>query len=184
MASHAATIAEPGVIPAGIYEIDSAHTSLQFVARHLMVAKVKGRFREFSGRITVDDDVRNSTAELTISAASIDTQEPYRDEHMRSGDFLDAERFPNITFKSTRVDPSGAIEGELTIRDVTRPVTLDVEFNGATVDPYGNDRIVASASTTINREDWGLTWNQPLTNGGVLVGKDVGIEIEVEAIRK
>ena len=170
----------------GTWNIDTAHSSVEFVARHLMVAKVRGRFTDFSGSFEVADPPERSSTRVAISASSIDTGEAGRDEHLRSPDFLDVSQFPTLEFASTGITGDGAewrLAGDLTIRGVTRPVVLDVEFGGLVTDPWGGERAVFSASTEIDREGWGLTWNQALETGGVLVGKKVRIELEVEAVR-
>jgi polyisoprenoid-binding protein YceI len=175
-------------VPApGSYEIDPLHTMAEFSVRHLGLAKVRGRFAELSGTITIAEVVEESTVQVTLQAASIDTREKDRDTHLRSPDFLHAERHPTLEFRSTAVragGPGWQVDGELTIRDVTRPVTLDVEFEGAAKDPWGATRIGFTASTEINREDFGLTWNQALETGGWLVGKQVKIDISAEAVQK
>lgn len=171
----------------GIYTLDKAHTSVGFVVRHLMVSKVRGNFQEFDGTITVADEPGQSKVETTIQAGSVDTREEQRDGHLRSADFFDADKFPTITFVSANVVPAGGdwkVEGDLTIHGVTRPVVLDVEFNGASGDPYGGTRIGFSAVTEIDREDFGMTFNMALETGGVMVSKNVKIEIEAEAIRQ
>lgn len=173
---------------AGVWELDPAHTDVAFVARHLMVTKVRGHFQEVSGAITVGDDPADSRVEVEIQAASITTGSPDRDNHLRSADFLDVENHPTLTFRSTRIEPLDderwALTGDLTIRDVTRPVTLRVTFEGTTRDPWGGTRAAFSARGEIEREDWGLTWNVPLENGGVLVSKKVQIEIDAQAVLK
>lgn len=172
---------------AGTWEIDPAHSTVGFVARHLMIAKVRGRFGAFSGTLHVADDPDASWAGVTIDASSIDTREERRDAHLRSPDFLDVANHPTLGFRSTGLHRTGErtfeLPGELTIRGVTRPVTLAVEFEGLTIDPWGNTRAVFSAETQIDREEFGLTWNQVLETGGVLVGRDVKIQIEIEAVR-
>jgi polyisoprenoid-binding protein YceI len=173
---------------AGTFAIDPAHTRVGFVARHLMVSKVRGSFTQVSGEITVAEDPLTSTVTVRIPAASIDTGVADRDNHLRSGDFLDVEKYPELTFRSTRVlqpsDNEFKLVGELTIRDVTREVTLDVEFDGVATSPWGQEVIAFSATTEIDREEFGITWNQALETGGVLVGKKVKIEIEAEAVRQ
>ncbi len=181
------TIQNLQVPQAGTYEIDPAHSVVEFQVRHLGLAKVRGRFNSFSGTIEIGDDPTESRVHVTIDAASIDTRDEQRDNHLRSPDFLDTEQHPTIEFHSTTVrldaeDPK--VEGQLTVRGVTRPVTLDVEFEGATRDPWGNERIGVSATTDVNREDFGLTWNQALETGGWLVGKAIRIDLSAEAIRK
>ena len=172
---------------AGTYEIDPSHSAVEFVGRHLMLTKVRGRFGRFEGAITVADDPLQSSAHVTIDAASVDTGDQNRDEHLRGADFLNVEEHPTLEFHSTRLEPVGerwTLEGDLTIRGVTRRVSLDVEYEGVAVDPFGNYRIGFTASTQIDREDWGLTWNVALETGGVLVGKKVLIELSVSAIKK
>lgn len=172
----------------GVWALDQPHTTIEFTARHLMVAKVKGRFAEFEGEIHVDDDPLESTVDVAIKAASIDTGEEQRDTHLRSADFFNVERFPELRFRGTRVEHAGGddwrIIGELTIKDVTRPVTLDAVFQGAVTDPCGKQRVGYSAETKIDRQDFGLTWNVALEAGGWLVGNEIKIAIDVEAIRQ
>jgi polyisoprenoid-binding protein YceI len=170
---------------AGEFTIDQAHTSVEFVVRHMMISNVRGRFREASGTITVDEMPERSHVEVEINAASLDTGILERDRHLRSPDFFDVARHPTIRFKSTKVEPtpSGAwvVTGDLTIADVTRPVTLQVTFEGANASATDGERIAFTAAAEVNREDWGLTWNQALEAGGVLVGKKARIEVNVEA---
>lgn len=172
-----------------VYKIDTAHSLIEFAVKHLMVTTVKGRFSSFEGTILANEqDPAQSSVEVTIDAASIDTREPQRDNHLKSPDFLDVEKFPRITFRSTRVEPLDAqrlrVHGDLTIRDVTRPVTLEATFEGRAKDPWGNDRIGLTASTRLDRRDFGLNWNVPLEAGGILVSNEVRVNIEVEAIRQ
>ena len=173
---------------AGEYAIDAAHSSVEFIGRHLMITKVRGRFPAVSGAITIDEVPERSRVEVEIDVASIDTGNDQRDEHLRSPDFFHVEQHPTITFKSTKVEPgksdTWAVTGDLTVRDVTRPVTLEVEFEGANASPFGDQRVAFSASTEVDREDWGLTWNVALETGGVLVGKKVRIELNVQAIKQ
>ena len=173
---------------AGTYVLDPTHTRIGFVARHLMVTKVRGAFREFTGSITIGEDAASSTAEATMQTASIDTGTPDRDAHLTSGDFLEAEKYPQITFANARVQSQkGAaftVVGDLTIKDVTREVTLDVELDGVAKDPWGNEKLAVTATTEIDREDFGMTWNVALETGGVLVSKKVRIEIEAQAARQ
>ncbi len=176
------TIPQPGT-----FTIDPTHTRVGFVARHLMVSKVRGSFTDVSGEIVVTEDPTASTASVTIQAASIDTGVADRDNHLRSGDFLDVEKFPQLTFRSTGLEVTEdgfQLRGELTIKDVTREVTLDAEFEGVARSPWGQEVIGFTATTEIDREDFGITWNQALETGGVLVGKKVKVEIELEAIRQ
>ena len=182
------SVTVPTTILSGTYAIDPSHSRIGFVARHAMVTKVRGSFNEFEGSGYFDaDDPGNSRLELTIDAASIDTRNPDRDAHLRSNDFFAMEQYPQITFVSTAVQQVDAenyrVTGDLTMRGVTRPVTLDLEFTGTSVDPYGNQRIGFEGRTVVNRKDWGINWNAPLDAGGVLVGEKVILEFEVSAIR-
>jgi polyisoprenoid-binding protein YceI len=170
------------------WDFDPVHSSIGFSVRHLMVAKVRGQFLKWSGTLSLDEaDVTNSEVEATIEAASIDTREPKRDEHLRSADFFDAAEHPALSFQSTRVDKLSAesykVAGTLTIRGVAKPVVLTAEFLGKGKDPWGGTRLGFSASTSIDRRDFGLTFNMPLEGGGVVVGDKVDIEIEVEAVK-
>ncbi|MEX2551070.1 MAG: YceI family protein [Nitriliruptoraceae bacterium] len=168
----------------GTWTIDPSHSSVEFIAKHLVVSKVRGRFGSFSGTIEVADPIEGSKVDVSLDAASIDTGDTDRDGHLQSGDFLDVERFPQLTFRSTgahrRDDRTWSIPGELTIRGATKPVTLDVEYLGVFVDPWGNEKAAFTASTELDREEFGLTWNQALEAGGVLVGNKVKIEIDVQ----
>ncbi|WP_336212566.1 YceI family protein [Nonomuraea sp. LPB2021202275-12-8] len=170
---------------AGTYNLDVAHTRVGFVVKHMMVSKVRGNFTDFSGSVTIAENPLESTAELTIKTESISTHAPDRDGHLRSDDFLSAEKFPEITFRNARVTGHSGDEftvvGDLTVRDVTREVELKVEYGGAGTNPWGQPLWGFSISTEFDREDFGLTWNQALETGGVLVGKKVKIEIEGEA---
>lgn len=172
---------------AGVYEIDPAHSEVAFVARHLVFSKVRGRFERFNAVVTIGSGPEDSGVEATIEAASITTGSAQRDEHLRSGDFLDVASFPALRFRSTAVERTGQtsllVHGDLTIRDVTRPVTLSVAYEGAGTDPWGNARAAFTATTEIDREDFGITWNQALETGGVLVGKKVTIELSIAAVR-
>jgi len=173
---------------AGTYALDAAHKRVGFVARHLMVAKVRGQFSEASATITIGEDPLQSSVTASITTASIETGQVDRDNHLRSGDFFEAEKYPTMEFRSTGIKSHAGTEfvldGELTIKDVTKPVELTVEFEGATTSPYGQAIFGFSASTEIDREDWGLSWNVALESGGFMVGKKVKIEIEGEAIRQ
>ena len=168
----------------GTWVIDPSHSSIEFVAKHLVVSKVRGRVGAFSGTVEVAEPLEQSKVDVSIEAASIDTGDSDRDGHVKSDDFLDVETYPNLTFRSTGAhNKSGdrwSIPGELTIRDVTKPVELDVEYLGVFTDPWGNDKAAFTASTEIDREEFGITWNQALETGGVLVGKTVRIEIDVQ----
>jgi polyisoprenoid-binding protein YceI len=172
----------------GDYALDADHTRIGFVARHAMVSKVRGAFNDFAGRATLaGDDLSESHVELTIQAASIDTRNRMRDDHLRSNDFLAIDKFPTISFRSTSVRRTGPetieITGDLTIRGVTRAVTVPFEFGGAATDPDGDFRLGFEGSVTINRKDWGVSWNATLEAGGVLVGDKVVLEFEVAAVR-
>ncbi len=173
----------------GAWDIDPAHASFEFVARHLM-AKVRGRFPAVTGTATIAERPEDSTLEVEIDASSIDTQDENRDAHMRSNDFFGVEEHPTISFRSTAVRPAQGeshwqVDGDLTIRGNTRPITVDVEFLGAAIDPWGNQRIGFSGVVPeVNREDWGLTWNTPLETGGFLLSKSVRLEIEAELVKK
>ena len=172
----------------GTFALDVAHTRAGFVARHLMVSKVRGAFGEFEGAITVADNPLESSVTATIRTASFDSGSADRDTHVRSGDFLDVEKYPELTFRSTRVTEvdgsSFTLLGDLTIKDVTREVALKVDFEGVAKSPWGQEVIAFSAVTEIDREDFGITWNLALETGGVVVGRKVKIEIEAEAIRQ
>jgi polyisoprenoid-binding protein YceI len=182
------TVTAPSTVT-GTYVIDPVHSRIGFVARHAMVTKVRGSFNEFEGSGYFDaDHPENSHLELVIKAASIDTGNADRDGHLRSNDFFDMDEYPEITFRSTSVEQIGDAEyrvtGDLTIKGVTKPVTVDFHYTGAATDPFGNHRIGLEGTTTINRKDWGLTWNAPLETGGVLVGDKVTLEFDVSAIRQ
>ena len=177
------------VIPAaGTYLLDAAHKRVGFVVRHLMVSKVRGEFAEASATITVAENPLESTVSATIQTTSISTGQADRDNHLRTGDFFEAEKYPTIEFRSTGVKSHDGNEfvlvGDLTIKDVTKSVELDVEFEGVGRSPYGFDLFGFSATTEIDREDWGLTYNMALESGGVMIGKKIKIEIEGEAIRQ
>ncbi len=172
----------------GTYTLDPAHTRIGFVARHAMVTKVRGAFNEFEGTATLDGaNPANSSAQVTISTASIDTRNAQRDGHLRSNDFLAMDEYPQITFVSTgarQVDDSTfELTGDLTIKGVTNPITIPFSFEGAAKDPFGNDRIGFEGSTTISRKDYGITWNAALETGGVLVSDKITLEFEVSAIK-
>jgi polyisoprenoid-binding protein YceI len=171
----------------GDWNIDPAHSELAFIARYLMVTKVRGGFGEWEGTFHIAEVPEESSVEVTIKAASIDTGTPDRDKHLRSPDFLDVERFPELTFKSTKVELTGGtglkVTGDLTIRDVTKSVVLDTEFQGIAADPWGGTRAAFSATTEIDREEFGASWNVALEAGGWLVSKKVRLELEAQAIR-
>ena len=173
---------------AGTYLLDDAHKRIGFVARHLMVSKVRGNFSEATATITIAEDPMQSSVTASIKTASVHTGQVDRDNHLRTGDFFEAEKYPTIEFRSTGIKSHAGTEfvldGELTIKDVTRPVELLVEFEGVGRSPYGFDVFGFTASTEIDREDWGLTWNVALESGGVMISKKVKIEIEGEGIRQ
>ena len=169
------------------WKLDPTHTTVEFSAKHLMITTVKGRITDVEGTITIDEKTpRSSFVEATLKAASIDTRTDQRDQHLRSGDFLNVEKYPEIKFRSTSIEGDRKefkLTGDLTIRDVTRPITLDVQFEGQTKDPWGGERAGFSASGKIDRRDFGLTWNQALEAGGVVVGNEIKIELEVQAVK-
>jgi polyisoprenoid-binding protein YceI len=169
-----------------VYALDPAHTSVEFVVRHLMITKVRGRFTAFDGQVELEPGSDLPTAiTATIDAASIDTREDQRDAHLRSADFLEVEKYAKLRFESTRIDGTPdefQIDGKLTIHGVTRDVTLTGTFEGRMTDPWGGTRVGYSATTAINRKDYGLTWNAALETGGVVVGDEVRIELNVEAL--
>ena len=182
----------PAAASTGIsrWEIDPAHSHVEFAVKHLMIATVKGRFADVQGVVQLDGaNPGAATVDATIKVTSIDTREKQRDAHLRSADFFDAARFPTIGFRSRHVlgDPLGSafrLVGTLTLRGITREVVLDVAGHGRVRDMQGNERAGFSARTTINRKDFGLTWNQGLEGGGVLVGDEVRISVEVELVRQ
>jgi polyisoprenoid-binding protein YceI len=170
------------------WEIDTSHSAIHFWVRHLVISKVHGRFAKWSGTVTLDEqDLAASTVEVRIDAASIDTQVADRDAHLRSADFLDAANHPALTFASKKIEKAGEgyrVTGDLTLRGVTRQVTLDAEFAGLAKDPWGNQRAGFSAKAALDRRDYGLVWNAALEAGGVLVGEKVEISIELEAVKQ
>jgi len=180
----------PGILHAASWEFDPDHTGVQFKVRHLMISSVRGEFEKVTGKIVYDEtDVTKSTADITIETASINTRVAKRDEHLRSPDFLDVAKHPAITFKSKRVEKAGdgtlKMTGDLTIRGVTNEVVLNVEGpTPAVKDPGGNYRVGGQATTKIHRKDFGLVWNKTLETGGVVVGDEVEITIDVEIYRK
>ena len=185
-----AILALAGAMPASSasYELDTSHSQIQFKVRHLGISSVIGHFSVFGGTLVFDPEaMEKGSVEVVIDTASIDTAEEKRDEHLRSGDFLNVVEHPKMSFESTGVkvlEEGLEVSGNLTIRDVTRPVVLEAEFNGQANDPWGNSRVGFEASTTINRTDFGLTWNKMLEAGGLLVGEDVKISLTVEAIEQ
>jgi polyisoprenoid-binding protein YceI len=174
---------------ASTWNIDPVHSAIHFSVRHMVVAKTRGRFSKWAGQISFDPrNPAGSSVQVTIEPASIDTGDAQRDGHLRSADFFDVEKFPQATFKSTRVEGNGGdqyrITGDLSIRGVTRPVSFDATFEGAGKDPWGGERAGFSASTSIDRRHFGLEWNKALETGGLLVGEKVDLTLEVEAVKQ
>ena len=170
------------------WNLDTVHSGINFSVRHMVVSKVRGRFAKFTGNIALDEnDLARSAVEATIDASSIDTGTAQRDDHLRSADFFDVEHFPQIRFRSTRIEEVGPeryrLTGELTIRNVSRDIALDLEYGGRGKDPWGNERVGFTAKGSFDRKDFGLKWNQVLETGGVLVSDRVEIELEVQAVR-
>jgi polyisoprenoid-binding protein YceI len=181
------TTSLPAGLTPGTYVVDASHSEVGFTARHAMVTKVRGRFSDVEGTLVLGEDAASSSATATIRTASVDTRSADRDAHLRSGDFFDAETYPEIAFRTTGVRGHGddyLVDGELTIKGVTRPVTFEVEFGGVATDPFGNVRAGFSGSTTVNRKDFGLTWNAALETGGVLVSEKVQLSFDVSAIKQ
>lgn len=173
----------------GLFALDPVHTHVGFSVRHMMIAKVRGRFSAFNGTVTIGERPSDAQIEVEVDLSSVDTQHPERDAHLRSPDFFDVERFPTMTFRSTRVTTNidgdcFRLDGDLTLHGVTRPLALDVMFDGVGVDAYGGQRMGFSASGQVDREAFGLTWNQTLETGGVLVGKLIRVDIEAELVRQ
>jgi polyisoprenoid-binding protein YceI len=169
---------------AGTWAVDQSHANLEFVARHLMVTKVRGRITDFDADVEIAERPEDSNLHVELRAASLTTGDESRDGHLKTEDFLQVDQYPTITFQSTSVRPTSdstwEVTGDFTIRDVTKPLTLSVEFGGAATTPWNTEAAFFSARGEFDREDWGLTWNQPLAGGGVLVGKKVQLEIDVE----
>jgi polyisoprenoid-binding protein YceI len=171
----------------GTYAIDPSHSAVEFVVRHLGLAKVRGRFSAFDAVIEIADRPEESKVTVDVDLASIDTRDPNRDEHLRTNVFFDVPNHPTMSFRSTRVTGSGTnwtVDGDLTLRGVTNQVTLDVTFEGAGGDPWGGQRIAFSASGELDREQWGMNWHQVLETGGFVVGKKVKLGLEVEAVKE
>ncbi|WP_299533706.1 YceI family protein [uncultured Streptomyces sp.] len=192
-ATATAVVETPAVDPAlaalsGTYTLDPAHSSIAFTVRHAMVTNVRGTFGEHEGTLELDGtDPANSSASIDVKIASVDTGIADRDGHLVSGDFFDAEKFPLMTFRSTTAEQLGGdryrITGDLTIKDVTRPLSIDLEFNGSATDVYGNERVGFEGSADILRSDWGLTWNAALETGGVMVSDKVKLSFDISAIK-
>jgi polyisoprenoid-binding protein YceI len=185
--THPQTNEETPLMAAETWQIDKAHSDIFFTVRHMVITKVRGRFLKWEGTLVLDEqDWSKSRVEVSIDAASINTSDEKRDGHLKSADFLDAEKFPKLTFKSTKVEKASGdklkVTGDLTIRDVTKSVTLDVELLGKAKDPWGNNKIAFNGKVAIQREEFGAKWNQALETGGLLVGKEVDIDLELQAI--
>ena len=174
------------LLPApGSWEIDPGHADVAFTGRHFMVTKVRGRFTDVSGTVTVAEDMQDSRVDVVIGMSSVESGNAARDEHLRSAELFDVERFPQATFRSVAVEwkgTRGIVHGDLTIHGITRRVPLHVAFEGHARDPWGGERAVFSAETKVNREDFGITWNMALEAGGVLVSKDITITIDIETV--
>ncbi len=175
-------------VPTGTWNVDPAHSSVEFRVKHLGIATVRGHFNEFEGRVEIGDDVTAAKAYGTIKAASIDTNEPQRDGHLRSADFFDADNHPEITFESTAITPldedTFEVSGDLTMRGVTKPIALTVDATGTEIDPWGNVRVGFEAMATIDRSDWDMTFNQALGSGNMLVSDKVVIALDISAVKQ
>ncbi len=172
------------LLPTGTWTVDVSHSNVGFTVRHMMVAKTRGRFTDFTAEIVTADDPTQSRVDATVQMASVDTNDEARDNHLRTTDFFDIQTYPTMSFRTTSIEPDGhdfKLHGELTIRGVTKPVTFDLEVGGVGTDPWGNTKAGFSATTTINRKDFGIEWNAPLETGGVIVGDKVKIELDIEA---
>jgi polyisoprenoid-binding protein YceI len=187
IAMHPRTFDGAPIPNAGTFNLDPAHTYVGFAVRHLMVAHVKGHFASVTGTVVIGTDPLTSSLRVNVDAASITTADEQRDNHLRSPDFFDVTAHPTITFDSTAVRPTEAghfeVEGLLTIKGISQPVTLTATVQGVGLDPWGNERAGFSARAEVDREDWALTWNQVLETGGVLVGQRVALELEAEIVR-
>jgi polyisoprenoid-binding protein YceI len=170
----------------GVWNVDTSHSQVGFVARHLMIAKVRGQFREFSGVVHVAENPLDSTVEASVDLGSVDTGDTARDEHLRTSDFFTVDQHPQMTFVSTGIkddDGDYVLYGDLTLNGVSRQVEFDLDFDGVSPDPWGGTRAGFSASTEVNRKDWGLEWNAALETGGVLVGDKVKIQLDIELVK-
>lgn len=172
-------MASLNTLPTGTWNIDPAHTEISFVARHLMVTKVRGKFTDYSATVVAAAPISDSSVEFTVQTASVDTGNADRDAHVKSGDFFDVETYPTMTFKATQITDD-EITGDLTIKDVTKPVTFSYDFNGVATDPWGATRAGFEASGEINRNDFGMTFNAPLDGGGVLISEKIKINLDLE----
>jgi polyisoprenoid-binding protein YceI len=180
---------EAGNAPAaGSYVLDPVHSYVSFTARHLMVTKIRGRFPVTAGKLVIAEDPTRSVVEATIDVTAVESGDPKRDEHLRSADFFESDKYPTATFRSTKVEDHGdgefTLQGELTLRDTTRPVTLEGEYLGSQASPWGDTRVGFSAETEVSRKDWGLEWNVALEAGGVVVGDKIKLAIDAEWIKE
>ncbi|HEV7171861.1 YceI family protein [Pedococcus sp.] len=169
-------------LPTGTWTVDASHSELGFVARHLMVTKVRGQFKEFEGTVKVGDSLTDSQVSAVAQLASIDTGSADRDAHLKSADFFDVENNPTMSFTSTEVT-ADSLKGDLTIKGVTKPVVFDLEFGGLATDPWGNQKAGFEATAEINRKDWGLEWNVALEGGGVLVSEKIKINLDIQLLK-
>lgn len=169
-------------LPAGAWTVDASHSELGFVARHLMVTKVRGQFKEFEGTVKVGESLTDSQVTAVAQLASVDTGSADRDAHLKSADFFDVENNPTMSFTSTEVT-ADSLKGDLTIKGVTKPVVFDLEFGGLATDPWGNQKAGFEATTEINRKDWGLEWNVALEGGGVLVSEKIKINLDIQLLK-
>ena len=182
----ASTSANDLGIEAGVWNLDASHSSVEFTVRHIMVSKVRGHFEKFTANITIDEDVTKSSVSASIEAASITTRDEARDNHLKSADFFESDKYPTIDFVSTAIRPNGddwKLVGNLTIRGITKPIELDLEFNGTQPDPYGGVRTGFSATGELSRKEFGIEWNAAVDGGGVVVGDKVTINLEVELVK-
>lgn len=189
MATTSSTTNAEQAVTKSIWALDTAHTSVQFSAKHMMISTVRGHFGEVTGELQLDEkDFTKSALDVKIDLAGLTTRDEKRDAHLRSGDFFDVETYPTATFKSTRIEKTGTdtykVTGDLTIRDITKEVVLDTDFEGFNTSPWGSQVLAFTANTKINRKDFNLNWNVALETGGVLVGDNIKIEIDVEAIKQ
>lgn len=177
---------QPSPPAPGTWVIDPAHSSIEAIARHMMVSKVRGHFGSFSGTVEVADDPTRSSVEVSIDAKTIDTNEEKRDQHLRGEDFLYVDEYPQLEFESREIEHVGGnsyrMVGDLTIRGETHEAELDVDYFGTDTDPFGGERALFQATTTLNREDWGITWNKTLETGGLFVGKELDVELDVQLV--
>ena len=185
--SHSSAAGTPlAGLTAGTWNVDPSHSTVGFVARHLMITKVRGRFADFGGEVVLGDDATASTLQATVQMASVDTGDEGRDVHLRGADFFDVEQYPTMTLQSSAVRTHGgdyALEGELTIKGVSKPVSFELDFDGVNIDPWSNTKAAFTARTVINRRDWGLEWNVSLDSGGVLVGEKIAVELEIQLVK-